>query len=583
MPVTTQVSPLQRSISTPWPALAIVAGSSFATLVLELVVGRVLAPAIGVSLYTWTAIIGVVLGGLAVGNDLGGRFARTSRPAPILEASLFGASACTIAIAIVSKTFAFEDLAMDWPPVLRLFVFVAACGLLPCVLLGMIGPLVAHQVLATRETADTGPVIGRLNAVGTAASLAGAFGTGFVFVPFLGTRTTLAMVSVLLAGLGLIANHSNHRRRSRVALVVAIGALGIWVVLSSAAAHASLMTATDQRQPSRVRAGPTECLTESAYSCIRIDWSSVGQVDYGVMRLDRAIPGRAAPEAPRLLLSPIAQALADMIVMASGHTGRTPMDAGSLPPTHALFIGGGSYTLPRYLEAIAPGSRIDVIEIDPDVTAAATRWFGVHLVGPVGALPGPAPRQGIFAHHADARRVIRSLPDGLYDVVIGDAFADMAVPWHLTTVEFTREVARVMQPDGRYAVNVIDGWPGGQFLPAYLRTLADVFPQTDLLSTAVPGIEPYGPRQNWVATAGASPIDAEDLAKQSRPGFPDNRPGIEPSRARLVMREPMPAGSPAPADPLAGSPAWVAIAQDMAPLTDDRAPVDWYLASRVTD
>src|SRR5436309_12141681 len=44
-------------------------------LVLELVAGRILAPAIGVSLYTWTSVIGVVLAGVSLGNYLGGRLA----------------------------------------------------------------------------------------------------------------------------------------------------------------------------------------------------------------------------------------------------------------------------------------------------------------------------------------------------------------------------------------------------------------------------------------------------------------------------------------------------------------------------
>ena len=44
-------------------------------LVLELVAGRILAPFIGVSLYTWTSIIGVVLAGISLGNYLGGKIA----------------------------------------------------------------------------------------------------------------------------------------------------------------------------------------------------------------------------------------------------------------------------------------------------------------------------------------------------------------------------------------------------------------------------------------------------------------------------------------------------------------------------
>src|SRR5436190_22137567 len=62
-------------LSNPWVACTIVFIASFCTLVIELIAGRIMAPYIGVSLYTWTSIIGVVLAGISLGNYLGGRIA----------------------------------------------------------------------------------------------------------------------------------------------------------------------------------------------------------------------------------------------------------------------------------------------------------------------------------------------------------------------------------------------------------------------------------------------------------------------------------------------------------------------------
>src|SRR5579872_2901373 len=56
-------------------AYLIVFVASCCTLILELVAGRILAPFIGVSLYTWTSVIGVVLAGISLGNYTGGRVA----------------------------------------------------------------------------------------------------------------------------------------------------------------------------------------------------------------------------------------------------------------------------------------------------------------------------------------------------------------------------------------------------------------------------------------------------------------------------------------------------------------------------
>ena len=49
--------------------------ASFCTLVIEIVAGRILAPFVGVSLYTWTSIIGVVLAGISIGAYIGGKLA----------------------------------------------------------------------------------------------------------------------------------------------------------------------------------------------------------------------------------------------------------------------------------------------------------------------------------------------------------------------------------------------------------------------------------------------------------------------------------------------------------------------------
>src|SRR5881227_3054750 len=56
-------------------AYLVVFVASCCTLILEILAGRILAPFIGVSLYTWTSIIGVVLAGISLGNFVGGQIA----------------------------------------------------------------------------------------------------------------------------------------------------------------------------------------------------------------------------------------------------------------------------------------------------------------------------------------------------------------------------------------------------------------------------------------------------------------------------------------------------------------------------
>src|SRR5688572_7640441 len=53
-------------------ATIVVFGASAAVLVLEIIAGRLMAPYVGISLETFTGIIGTVLAGIAVGAAVGG-------------------------------------------------------------------------------------------------------------------------------------------------------------------------------------------------------------------------------------------------------------------------------------------------------------------------------------------------------------------------------------------------------------------------------------------------------------------------------------------------------------------------------
>ena len=67
--------PEHTSVRLPAVTLALVSASSMA---LEIVAGRALAPYVGMSLYTWTSVIAVVLAGFSGGHWLGGRLAEAA-------------------------------------------------------------------------------------------------------------------------------------------------------------------------------------------------------------------------------------------------------------------------------------------------------------------------------------------------------------------------------------------------------------------------------------------------------------------------------------------------------------------------
>jgi spermidine synthase len=103
-----------------------------------------------------------------------------------------------------------------------------------------------------------------------------------------------------------------------------------------------------------------------------------------------------------------------------------------------------------------------VLEIDPAVVDLARDELGLRTSAALAVRVG------------DARLGIRDEADDSRDLVAGDAFGSLSVPWHLTTREFLREVDRVMRPRGLYVQNVID-YPTFRFARAQLATLREQF------------------------------------------------------------------------------------------------------------
>jgi spermidine synthase len=173
----------------------------------------------------------------------------------------------------------------------------------------------------------------------------------------------------------------------------------------------------------------------------------------------------------------------------------------------ALHLGGGGMTLPRYLAAARPGSRSVVLEVDGGVVDLVRRELPTR------------PEADIRVRVGDARVLVRDEPTGSYDLVVGDAFGGIAVPWHLTTVDMIEQVQRVLTPDGVYAANVIDR-PPAAFLRAEIATVRAVFPHVAVL--APPAYLEGRDGGNFVVVASDRPLPVDaalDRARQRGTGY----------------------------------------------------------------
>lgn len=141
-------------------------------------------------------------------------------------------------------------------------------------------------------------------------------------------------------------------------------------------------------------------------------------------------------------------------------------------PLTAVHLGAGAMTLPRYIAATRPGSRQQVIELEPAL---------VDLVRDTLPLARDA---AIRVRLGDAREMLARLPAGLVgnvDVLIADVFSGARTPAHVTSVEFFAQAARMLGPEGVLLVNLADG-PGLAFARRQVATVRAVLPEVIVLA-----------------------------------------------------------------------------------------------------
>jgi spermidine synthase len=408
--------------------------ASFCILVIEIVAGRILAPFVGVSLYTWTSIIGVVLAGISIGAFFGGKLADRYPETRTLVWLLFIAGIATLLISPVTNIVA----AYRFPTSLmvRILIVTTITFFLPSCILGMISPVVVR--LTIRNLENVGHIVGKIYAVSTLGSIIGTFAAGFFLISWMGTRHIILTMGGILVLTAVIWSALMRTKK-------AFGMILFPSLLVAVTYTAAFQPPVD---------ADTSYYTESDYYTIKVKkaMSSDGKTPLKLLILDNLVHSYVSPEDP-LHIEYKYEKIYSEVLSWKFHK----YDA-----FQSLTIGGGGYTFPRYMEAVYPNARIDVVEIDPQVTRTAYDHLGL-------------PRETrIRSHNNDGRWFVMNCMER-YDMVFIDAYNDLSIPYHLTTREFARMIGNILKPDGIVLTNIIDNFQKGAFLPSYIRTLREVF------------------------------------------------------------------------------------------------------------
>ncbi len=237
-----------------WLLLAVQGTVSAASLVVEIVAGRMLAPYVGMSLYTWTSVIAVVLAGFSVGHWWGGVLAERDRVGALraMGWSMLAAALSTGIALILLQGIAEPILKMIGHPVWGIAVLATAVFFLPSCFAGIPAPILAR--IAVEDSSQSGRALGAIFAVGAVGAIAGTLLAGFLFISWLGTAATLAVVTLVYVAAALASFAMAGGRDIALPLLAGIIALAL---------------------SGYAMAAPNPCTLESRYFCIRsIDMSS---------------------------------------------------------------------------------------------------------------------------------------------------------------------------------------------------------------------------------------------------------------------------------------------------------------------
>jgi spermidine synthase len=482
-----------RGLALPLEALVFAVGMS--TLGAEIAAQRLMAPFFGSSTVIWANTIAVVLLALSIGYWLGGRLAdRRPEPAALNGLVLLG-SALLAVVPFIAHPFlslsvsAFDNLSVGafTSSLFGTLVLVAV----PLLLLGAVSPWATRLKLASVE--ESGVVAGRLYAISTVGSLVGVFFVSLWAIEAIGTQRTFLVLAAVPA-------------------LVSAARLGPRFLIVPGVLLAGLALPPGTTKPSDD--GRVLYEKETPYQYARVieetDGSrklelNEGQAIHSFWRPGTVLTGGYWDG---FLVLPFANGSAK-------------------PPGRIAALGTAGGTVPRAYAEYFPNTKIDAVDIDPELFKIGRKYFGLE----------PRPQLHEFAQ--DARPFLRETSER-YDSIFVDAYRQPYIPFYLTTREFFTLVRDRLRPGGTVIINVGHPADSDALEKALSATLSDVFAhvardpiedETSLvmasdvpLTSAALREAPLPPALNGIAAR-----SAERLAPALRGGnvFTDDRAPVE--------------------------------------------------------
>lgn len=417
--------------------------SGAAMMIIELSGIRLLAPVFGNSIFTWTALIGVVLVAFSIGGYIGGVLAdKTTSPEVVVWMLVASASFVIVVPSLhaLSAHIASQLGMVYGPTLLSVLLFIV-----PGSLLGAINPYVTRLLAKMSNDTKIGAATGSANMASALGSFLGTFAAGYYLVPNMNVRDIFFLTALVLMvmALAVVRYADIHIRRRQVGLCVAM--LLVSITLSSTV---------------KLGYGPSVLhVTNSRYQQVMV---------YEAEKPEGTIRTMINNGQP--------QGAIDIDTKESPYQFQKYwklIDHYKDNIDSALMIGGGTFTVPQKIQDEYPDARVTVIEIDEEVTRSAKKYFDMDEYPEIEVVTSDA---RWFSNNDTAR----------YDFIFVDAYnGSYSIPSHLATIEYFETLKGRTEEDGIVMMNVIgnEAGPMSEVFLAIYKTFETVFGEVHVFKT----------------------------------------------------------------------------------------------------
>ena len=402
-------------------------------MIFELIGARMLGPYAGTSLFVWTSIIGIILGSLSLGYWLGGKVADIRPGFTFFGLIILLAGLAILITARIQAPF-LEMISLKFFDIRILSLLASVVLFAPgSIFLGMVSPYAVKLKLKTITT--SGSVVGNLYAISTIGSITGTFLAGFYLIPHFGVSQLVFIVSLLLIFMSALIFSYKKKWLALVFSIIVL--LTAWYFMQNKVQQSEIIVDVDTHY-NRV------LITETT------DYHSLRSIR--LLKINDEHSSAVFLDSEELVFN----YLKFYHVFSYFNTDFE----------NVLMIGGSGYTYPMDFLKRFQDAKIDVVEIDPELTELAQKYFRLK----------PDPRLQIF--HEDGR-IFFNNNTNRYDAILMDAYkAQFSVPYQLTTKECVLSQSRALKPGGVVIANIISALDpeNSTFLQAQLLTYKSIFP-----------------------------------------------------------------------------------------------------------